>query len=511
MGPYHNPHEQYHYYSLPLCRPAAKLEPATRFGGLSDMFGELENSNLDVRFLKDVTRAKVCTMALDATSAQLLSYAVSNHYWYEMYLDELPVWAMVGEVVADEDVIREIESHTEKPHGIADATYLYVHKNVTILYNDKNVIEVHLASEDAQPVAAGKSYELTYSITWVPTSKPFATRFNRYLDNSFFEHQIHWFSLFNSFMMVIFLCGLVALILMRTLRADYAHYMHEDDEEGGGGDRGAGGDESGWKQVYGDVFRRPSSVVLYSALIGTGFQLTLLALVVIGAAFAGSLYVDRGAIVQASVVGYAFTSFISGFMSGGFYRSFFFPEHAPQWIQVMLLSALLFPAVVLSFLTCFNLLALSYGSVNIIGFATLVKLALIWAFFSLPLAVGGTIVGRRFGAIAPPAIRVHPVARAIPVMPWYRSPLAVCLLSGFLPFGSIFIETYFIFSSFSTYKFYYVFGFMFAVYVILVLTTSCVTIVSTYFMLNAEGEEEGGGCRMPGFLRAKRAERCAMR
>lgn len=452
------------------------------------MFGELENSNLDVRFRKDVNRAKVCTMALDATSAQLLSYAVSNHYWYEMYLDELPVWAMVGEVVADEDVIREIESHTEKPHGIADATYLYVHKNVTILYNGNTVIEVHLASEDAQAVEEGKSYDLTFSVTWVPTTQTFASRFNRYLDNSFFEHQIHWFSLFNSFMMVIFLCGLVALILMRTLRADYAHYMHEDDEEGGGGMDRVSGDESGWKQVYGDVFRRPTNVVLYSALIGTGFQLTLLALVVIGAAFAGSLYVDRGAIVQASIIGYALTSFISGFMSGGFYRSYYFPEPAPQWIRVMLLSSLLFPVVALSFLSVFNFVALAYGSTNVITFMTLAKLAAIWAFFSLPLAVAGTIVGRRFGAVAPPAIRVHPVARAIPVMPWYRSPLTVCLLSGFLPFGSIFIETYFIFSSFSTYKFYYVFGFMFAVYVILVLTTSCVTIVSTYFLLNAEGE-----------------------
>ena len=33
-----------------------------------------------------------------------------------------------------------------------------------------------------------------------------------------FNLQIHWFSLFNSFMMVVFLCGLVALILMRTLK-----------------------------------------------------------------------------------------------------------------------------------------------------------------------------------------------------------------------------------------------------------------------------------------------------
>jgi hypothetical protein len=34
--------------------------------------------------------------------------------------------------------------------------------------------------------------------------------------------QIHWFSIFNSFMMVMFLTGLVAIILMRTLRKDYA-------------------------------------------------------------------------------------------------------------------------------------------------------------------------------------------------------------------------------------------------------------------------------------------------
>ncbi len=34
--------------------------------------------------------------------------------------------------------------------------------------------------------------------------------------------QIHWFSIFNSFMMVMFLTGLVAMILLRTLRRDYA-------------------------------------------------------------------------------------------------------------------------------------------------------------------------------------------------------------------------------------------------------------------------------------------------
>ncbi len=39
-------------------------------------------------------------------------------------------------------------------------------------------------------------------------------------------------------------------------------------------------------------------------------------------------------------------------------------------------------------------------------------------------------------------------------------PLVIVLLGGVLPFGSIFIEMYFIFTSFWAYKIYYVYGFM---------------------------------------------------
>ena len=45
-----------------------------------------------------------------------------------------------------------------------------------------------------------------------------------------FHFPIHWFSIFNSSMMVIFLTGLVSMISMRTLRNDYAKYAREDDD-----------------------------------------------------------------------------------------------------------------------------------------------------------------------------------------------------------------------------------------------------------------------------------------
>ena len=68
-------------------------------------------------------------------------------------------------------------------------------------------------------------------------------QYNNDMDNLL---QIHWFSIFNSFMMVIFLVGLVAMILMRTLRKDYQRYSKDDDLDDIERDLG---DEYGWKQV----------------------------------------------------------------------------------------------------------------------------------------------------------------------------------------------------------------------------------------------------------------------
>ena len=50
----------------------------------------------------------------------------------------------------------------------------------------------------------------------------------------------------------------------------------------------------------------------------------------------------------------------------------------------------------------------------------------------------------------------------------------------------MFLGRYFIFTSFWAYKIYYVYGFMLLVFLILSIVTVCVTIVCTYFLLNAE-------------------------
>jgi|TARA_B000000441_G_C21693532_1_gene321205 transmembrane 9 superfamily protein 2/4 len=65
--------------------------------------------------------------------------------------------------------------------------------------------------------------------------------------------------------------------------------------------------------------------------------------------------------------------------------------------------------------------------------------------------------------------------------PWFSA-----LVGGVLPFGAVFIELFFILTSMWLHQTYYIFGILFLVYLILVLTCAEITIVLCYFQLCGE-------------------------
>ena len=194
----------------------------------------------------------ICKDPLVDQTAKSFKHAIQSHYWYELFMDDLPVWGFVGEYVLPEGE----EGATE------EQAFIYTHKSFEINYNGDQIIQVNLTSENPRPLTSGSTLEFTYSVKWEPSDIAFAKRFERYLDYNFFEHQIHWFSIFNSFMMVIFLTGLVSMILMRTLRNDYAKYAREEDDLDTL-ERDVS-EESGWKLVHGkDVRSRSVAGLIY--------------------------------------------------------------------------------------------------------------------------------------------------------------------------------------------------------------------------------------------------------
>eukprot|EP00735_Rhodelphis_limneticus_P008301 TRINITY_DN2119_c0_g1::TRINITY_DN2119_c0_g1_i1::g.12707::m.12707 TRINITY_DN2119_c0_g1::TRINITY_DN2119_c0_g1_i1::g.12707 ORF type:complete len:601 (-),score=124.42,sp/Q940G0/TMN1_ARATH/59.47/0.0,EMP70/PF02990.11/5.7e-161,EVC2_like/PF12297.3/3.2,EVC2_like/PF12297.3/1.1e+02 TRINITY_DN2119_c0_g1_i1:69-1838(-) len=470
VGPYYNPQETYGYYSLPFCRTERHHKSKEHKNGLGEVLegNDLRDSGIEIQFKKNRDTEILCeTHELTEHEAKEFRHAIRQHYWAQLYVDDLPMWGRIGEIVKDEN-------------GGDDVYNVYTHKKFDLSYNQNNVIEVNLTHENPTPVKAGAKLVFTYSASWKETTTTFTERFNRYLDYDFFEHRIHLFSIFNSFMMVIFLTGLVSLILMRTLSRDYAKYAREDDEFDSL--ERAVSDDSGWKQVHGDVFRPPRHLALLCAVVGTGAQLASLLLIVILIAMTETLYIERGTIITVFIGCYAVTALVGGLVSGSMYAR----NEGKNWIRTMWLTSIIFPGGCCGSAFMLNFIAMWYHSTIDIPFTAMMLMVVLWTFAVLPLTLVGTLLGRNFFGEPSNPCRINTIPRPIPQNPWYLSPTFVIPVSGLLPFGSIFIETYFVFAAFWNYKFYYVYGFLIVVFVILTIVTVCVTIVGTYFLLNAE-------------------------
>ncbi|XP_070545494.1 transmembrane 9 superfamily member 3-like [Ptychodera flava] len=463
VGPYHNRQETYNFYSLPFCRG-----PKTNIGHYHETLGEnlqgieLEFSGLEINYKAEVTQKTYCEVELTKEKYQAFLYAVKNHYWYQMYIDDLPIWGIVGEI--DEG---------------GDGYYIWTHKKFDIGYNNNQIVDVNLTSEAKVKLTPDIKIAFSYQVQWKPSKIEFKTRFDKYLDPNFFQHRIHWFSIFNSFMMVIFLVGLVSMILMRTLRKDYARYSKDDELDDMERDLG---DEYGWKQVHGDVFRPASHSVLFSSLIGSGYHIVSVSLCVITFAIVGDLYMERGSMLSTAIFVYAATAPVNGYAGGGLYSRM----GGKRWIKQMVCGAFLVPSLVCGVAFFINFIAIYYHASRAIPFGTMVAVSCICIFVILPLTLVGTLMGRAISGQPNYPCRVNAVPRPIPEKKWFMEPYVIVMLGGILPFGSIFIEMYFIFTSFWAYKIYYVYGFMLLVFLILAVVTVCVTIVCTYFLLNAE-------------------------
>lgn len=562
MGPYANPQEAYEYYILPYCAPDTRHHPSNSgiFNALkAHSIGEalgghaLRHSGHDLVYpsentIGEMSVLEACTTKpLDEAQVKLFSVAAEDQWFYQMYVDDLPVWGMVGEMLPDLEAAKGEKFGSDLSHleeavarheemGGELKPYVYTKRTLKVSYNQDRIIKVDLTSDPASltEVKAGTELKFELDIQWEVTNSPYHSRFDRYLDHAFFKHQIHWFSIFNSFMMVLFLMGLVALILLRTLRKDYARYAlahgrkdvehGSDDEEdevdengkplldGEGRPSGAGGpmtgvEDSGWKQVHGDVFRAPKFLPLLAAILGTGWQLVTLGAGVVLFAVAGPLHgavhEERGEVMHAILVCYSLSSIVAGYASGSYFKLYFATTPAgrsktggaaggaTQWQIVMALTVVLLPTILAVILCVLNGIALAYGTIYYIPFLAMMKLFFLWVFVSVPLCILGTLLGRhaKLGGkkSEPFPCRVNAIPRPIPDdIPWYGVPANLIPFAGLLSFGSIFIELYYILTSLWNYKFYHVYGFLLGVYTILILVVCMTTIIVVYFCLNSE-------------------------
>ncbi|RCK59043.1 Transmembrane 9 superfamily member 1 [Candida viswanathii] len=511
----------YYYPKFHFCVP--KGGPQKQLESLgSIIFGDrIFNSPFEINMLETKACSKLCTSTYSKSDSVFVNRNIKAGYNHNWIVDGLPASKpildastgtelygtgfKIGEV--DNTNFANFFNHFEiviEYHKRAEDQYRVVGVTVSPHSLDRSEFKEDASDEqlcnlkDLKPVQLNKNKDsqvlFTYSVNFEPSDVAWATRWDKYLH--VYNPKIQWFSLINFSLIVLILGIIIAHILVRTLKNDIVKYneVNLDDDIS---------DESGWKLTHGDVFRPPKQRLLLSVLVGSGVQVFIMAFVTIAFALFGLLSPsNRGSLSTFMFIVYIGSSIISSFVSGYLYRFL----GGDNWKSNMLLTPILVPGILFAAFVFLNFFLISVQSSGAIPMGTMAAIIVIWFVISIPLSVIGSILASKRPLLTVP-VRTNQIPRQIPPQPWYLRTIPVMLISGIFPFGSIAVEMYFIYSSIWFNKIFYMFGFLFFCFLLMILTTSLITVLMTYYSLCSENYKWqwksvfiGGGCAIYVFI-----------
>lgn len=525
------------YYHLPFCQPTEGIKLDHENLGEFLTGDRIENSPYRIEMKTDMYCEQVCEVNLkkEEKLKRKLIKAINDEYHANWIVDNLPSAAKFE---------NEVASFTKYFQGFPigfkekDAHFVYNHVNIELDYHEvessaigseseekeyrivrfaveplsikheynpiaasedddgefaaeitgstkackNNSKELHVtyakALSDAEPQPADGKILFTYDVIWKENAEvSWASRWDIYLSmNDAVPDNIHWFSITNSLCVVFVLSVMLVCILLKNLKNDYDRYSKVFlDEE----DQDEGLEDYGWKLVHADVFRAPVYPMTMAVFCGTGMQLLFMAIFTLIFSVAGFLNPSRrGSLVMSLLALYIFMGTIGGYVTAKLYKTY----GGKLYQQATFATALGFPGMSFAFLFLMNLLAVSKRSGDAVPFFRMVELLVLWFGVSTPLVFLGAFFGYKVDTIEYP-VSTSALPRQIPDQPWFLKRLSTMLFCGVLPFGACYLELFFILSSMWMEQYYYVFGFLFVVFAILLVTIAEGCILLNYVQL----------------------------
>ncbi|KAK6454880.1 uncharacterized protein RJT20DRAFT_98277 [Scheffersomyces xylosifermentans] len=509
----------YYYPKFHFCAPEkGAVKQSESLGAI--IFGDrIFSSPFQINMLEDKACESVCAPTYSKTDSVFVNRNIRASYSHNWIMDGLPVASHVidartntdfygsgfriGEV--DDQNVAHLYNHYElhvEYHKRSEDNYRVVGVTVRPYSLDRSAVDSNSPEDkcnlELKKVTLKKDTEtnvlFTYSVIFEESATAWATRWDKYLH--VYDPKIQWFSLINFSLIVIILGVIIAHILVRTLKSDIVKYneVNLDDDIS---------DESGWKLIHGDVFRPPKQRMMLSVLVGSGVQIFLMVLVTIAFALFGLLSPSsRGSLSTFMFVLFMFFSIISSFVSGYLYRFL----GGDNWKLNLILTPIVVPGTLFAIFIFLNFFLIYVQSSGAIPVGTMAAIVVIWFLISIPLSVVGSLLSSKRPLITVP-VRTNQIPRQIPAQPWYLRTIPVMLISGIFPFGSIAVEMYFIYSSIWFNRIFYMFGFLFFCFILMVLTTSLISVLMVYYTLCSENYKWqwksvfiGGGCAVYVFL-----------
>ena len=164
-----------------------------------------------LEFLSVEDSQVVCRKNLTKEEVSQFRNVIKRDYYFEFYLDDLPLWGFIG--------VRDTTGQNER-------YFLHNHFHFHVHFNKDRVIGINLTNTNAVADLTedrGLLVDFVYTVIWKETDTIFEDRMKNYLPSfsspNYFH--IHWNSLSNSFVTILFLTGCLVAFYMRVLKKDF--------------------------------------------------------------------------------------------------------------------------------------------------------------------------------------------------------------------------------------------------------------------------------------------------
>ncbi|CAG8479588.1 11788_t:CDS:2 [Dentiscutata heterogama] len=346
----------YYYKPFHFCSPEEPQSQSESLGSI--LFGDrIFDSLYKLNMAENTTCQYLCSVTVPGEDAAFINARIKENYAINWLIDGLPAASRKRDLRTDTEFNSigfelgdSVASFNNPPlHNHYDIEIQYHKQESANKYRVVGVI-VSPTSNKYDSEEHAKTCEITnerlildekndnlvhytYKVIWTPSNIAWATRWDNYLHT--FDPRIHWFSLVNSIVIVLFLTGMVAMILLRALHKDISRYnqleAQEDVQE-----------DFGWKLVHGDIFRTPANIMLLSVFLGNGSQLFCMTTVTLLFAVLGFLSPsNRGSLATVMLIFYMLFAFVAGYVSARIYKMF----GGDAWKKNVFLTAFLFPTI----------------------------------------------------------------------------------------------------------------------------------------------------------------------
>jgi len=461
VSPYVNPTESYRYYDLPFCAPSNTYEESQSLG--EKLTGNRKmNSLYEIQFQVNSPKKQICDQTFSNEQLEKFRNAIKQNYYFEMFIEEIPVGNAIG-VFKDGRIYLANTLKFSLYHNPTSGSLV----SAQVSFDENDLIDI------SQPMTAQIAF--SYTVQFVPTDIEVAINSSY---DTFFTDDGHWFSIMNSFVLVTLLIVLVWQILVKTDTFNKQLDMESNEKVF------EKGEEAGWKLIRIEAFKCPPQRNVLCAAVGSGFQLILILVFLFFIGAFGYYYNHRGLLATAAILSYAFTAQCSGFISARMYKYL----GGESMAMNLILSACLFPFPLFAISLILNSFAWASHSTAALPFSSILFIFCMWFLVSSPLTIFGGITGRRGmdDTLVDVGDKLPKISKPIPRQPLYMRFIPSVLLSGILPFSALCMELNYIFNSLWGHKVYTMWGVIFLVFIMVLNMTACISIIQTYFQLNAK-------------------------